>query len=280
MKNLLLPLFLVSLTSVTFASNEGNVYSAPIVKRLGIHEPPPMTLDRFSGQHHERDIANFLLEQYGRHRHMTESLAIFYLSHPKTSLAYASMCVSNLNALVESKAWVKLSKSNRAILNASDRKLFKDRLIRDFDLCSSLISRFLGNRASSSYAEPITLPVATASSSSSAIRPKKKNWSFVELQSGVDFDADAQRQQEYEQQIAARQAYSRQRDDAQFQLQEAERQRWFAEQQRIQAEQSARDNRIPSFQGGLDSQAEISRQQEMWAEQQKRDAEMRAHQFP
>lgn len=174
MKLNLLLLFLVSLTSVTFASNDGNVYSAPIVKRLGIHEPPPMTLDRVSGQHHERDIANFLLEQYGRHRHMTESLASFYLSHPKTSLAYASMCVSNLNALVESKAWVKLSKSNRAILNASDRKLFKDRLIRDFDLCSSLIARFLGNRASSSYVEPITLPVATASSSSSAIRPKKK----------------------------------------------------------------------------------------------------------
>ena len=127
---------------------------------------------------------------------------------------------------------------------------------------------------------PFADPIVANPIPSSTVRRKKKNWSFVELQSGVDFDADAQRQQEYEQQIAARQAYSRQRDDAQFQLQEAERQHWFAEQQRIQAEQSARDNRIPSFQGGLDSQAEISRQQEMWAEQQKRDAEMRAHQFP
>ena len=74
------------------------------------------------------------------------------------------------------------------------------------------------------------------------------------------------------------QEYARLRHDAQ--LQDAERQRWLAEQQRIQAEQAARENRIPSFQGALDSQAEISRKQQMWAEQQKRDAEMRALQFP
>lgn len=104
---------------------------------------------------------------------------------------------------------------------------------------------------------------------------KKKNWSFLEQQLGVDLDTDSQRQREYQDQIALRQAYLRQRDEAQHQLQDAERQLWLAEQRRLQAERAARENRVPIFQDGLDSQVEISRQQQMWAEQQKRDAEMR-----
>ena len=270
--------FLLVASGLAFELSE-DVYSSPIVKRLGIRKPPPHTLDVVSGQKHERDVAVFVNKQFRRHRHMVELLNNFFVSHPKTPLAHASQCVSSLNALIESKSWVKLAKSNRAILSASERKLLIERLGREVDFSESLVDRFTGAHDSSAQvSDPIAVPADPVTSN--PYRRKKKNWSFLEHSVGEDIEADSLRRQEYERQLALRQEYARQRDEAQRQLQDAEQQRWYAEQQRLQAEQAARENRIHSFQGGLDSQAEISRQQEMWAEQRKRDAEMRAHQFP
>ena len=264
-----------------------SVYSAPIVKRLGIHQPKPHTLDRETLQHF-RELASFMNEQYRIHRQLTSSLNRFFLSHSRRSLDSASLCVSNLNALIESKAWVKLSKSNRSLLNASDRRRFRQCLEQDVAHCMSLISQFTDT---SSPSTPLDDPIAIPSDpipvvSSFPQRRKKKNWSFLEQRIGQDLELDTLRRNEYERQLALRRVNNVQRRnainrfDAQSRLQDAQRQLWQAEQERLRAEQAARENTDPSRQASLDSQAEISRQQQMWAEQQKREAEMHVLQTP
>lgn len=281
-------LFCFLLSCLALCEQTGDVYNSPIVKRLGIIKPAPVLLKLTDGaSSHERRTALFLAEHCDRHRRMTLTLKNFFLTHPRFPLSIASSSVSNLNALVNSKAWIKLSKSNRNLLIASDRQRFCDQVKRQFDRCYNDFSFFRDydertQRDPELIADPQppALPIALDSTSFPGNRPKKKNWSFAERMVGFDHEAESRRQQEFERRLALQQEYSRRRDNAQLQLHEAERQRWFAEQQRIQAERTARENLIPSFQGGLDSQAEISRQQQMWAEQQKRDAEMRANQFP
>lgn len=283
-----LVLFCFLFAFFSFGAHSIDVYDSPIVKRLGIIKPPPIKLDRsFGTSSAERRLALFLDEHYARHRQMTITLNNFFLSHPMLPLSIASFSVSNLNAIVKSKAWIKLSKSNHNILIASERHRFCEQVKRDFDRCYRDLAFFRdyddrNQRDPEPIADPQppALPIALDSTSFPGNRPKKKNWSFAERMVGFDHEAESRRQQEFERRLALQQEYSRRRDNAQLQLHEAERQRWFAEQQRIQAERTARENLIPSFQGGLDSQAEISRQQQMWAEQQKRDAEMRANQFP
>ena len=275
-------LFLPFLSLHLHAYDDPNaVYSAPIVRRLGIRQPQPHTLDRETQQHH-RQFASFVNAQFRIHRQLTDSLNRFFLSHPNYSLDSASLCVSNLNALIESKAWVKLAKSNRTFLNPADRKRFRERVERDVAYCMSLVSSLTERGSSSaSFDDPIAIqPDPIPVVSVSLQRPKKKNWSFLEQRIGQDLELDTLRRNEYERQLAlrgvnnAQRANATRRFDAQLQLQDAQRQLWQAEQERIRAEQAARENRDPFRQGSLDSQAEISRQQQMWAEQRKRDAEL------
>lgn len=262
------------------------IYAAPIVKRLGIRQPQPHTLDRETQQHH-RQVASFVNAQFRTHRELTDSLSRFFLSHPNYSLDSASLCVSNLNALIESKAWIKLTKSNRTFLNPADRKRFRERVERDVAHCKSLVSHLTERDSSSAlFDDPIPPPDPIPVVSVSLRRPKKKNWSFLEQRIGQDLELDTLRRNEYERQLAlrgvnnAQRANALKRFDAQLQLQDAQQQFWQAEQARIRAELSARENRDPFRQGSLDSQVEISRQQQMWAEQRKREAELHLLQTP
>lgn len=182
MKLNLLLLLLVSLAPTVFGSNEGNIYSAPIVKRLGIREPPTVKLDRsYGNSSHERRLAAFLDKQCARHREMTLTLNEFFLTHPHLQLSVASFAVSNLNAVINSKAFVKLSKSNHNILMASDRQLFCQQLERDLDRCYQDLSFFRDydtNHAPS--ATPVLAsarrPVPRFSASSIPSDSQRKKW--------------------------------------------------------------------------------------------------------
>lgn len=118
--------FIASISDIT-----NNIYELPLVKKLGIKQPPRNRLkcDSF-GSVQERDRANFLNKQQSFHREITSRIVNLYHRYHRypTVLASIQRFVSDLNRVSTSSAWKRFANSNTRPLFAGEDKCFRDEI--------------------------------------------------------------------------------------------------------------------------------------------------------